>query len=110
MIARVWRGVTRNNDADEYERLLKNEILQSIKEKQLAGHLGVELFKRTIDHSTEFMTIMFFESIESIKVFAGEHYENAVVPESARKLLIQFDAFSQHYTTLLPAQELASQV
>jgi len=40
---------------------------------------------------------MWFNTIESVRIFAGEDYEAAVVPDSARKLLAHFDARSQHY-------------
>jgi len=40
---------------------------------------------------------MWFDSLAGVRVFAGEDYEAAVVPEKARKLLSHFDARSQHY-------------
>jgi len=40
---------------------------------------------------------MWFESIDAVRVFAGEDYEVAVVPLKARALLARFDARSQHY-------------
>jgi hypothetical protein len=40
---------------------------------------------------------MWFDSIEAVRIFAGEDYEAAVVPASARKVLAHFDARSQHY-------------
>jgi hypothetical protein len=45
----------------------------------------------------EFVTIMWFDSMEAIRVFAGEDYEVAVVPPKARASLSRFDARSQHY-------------
>ena len=40
---------------------------------------------------------MWFESLDSVRAFAGEDYEVAVVPPKARALLFRFDARSQHY-------------
>ncbi|MHA2224779.1 MAG: acyl-CoA dehydrogenase [Candidatus Hodarchaeales archaeon] len=45
----------------------------------------------------EFITIMWFDSLETIRAFAGEDYERAVVPPEAKALLSRFDARSQHY-------------
>jgi hypothetical protein len=45
----------------------------------------------------EFITIMWFDSIEAVRAFAGEDYEVAVVPPEARALLARFDGRSQHY-------------
>jgi len=55
------------------------------------------LFRRNIGIEVEFITIMLFESLNAVKVFAGEDYEAAVIPPSARVLLSRFDARSQHY-------------
>ena len=40
---------------------------------------------------------MWFDSLDSVKEFAGEEYEKCVVPQNARKLLSRFDSHSQHY-------------
>jgi hypothetical protein len=40
---------------------------------------------------------MLFDSLDSIREFAGEDYEVAVVPEKARAVLSRFDERSQHY-------------
>jgi hypothetical protein len=45
----------------------------------------------------EFVTIMWFDSLDAVRSFAGEDYEVAVVPQKARALLARFDARSQHY-------------
>jgi hypothetical protein len=48
----------------------------------------------------EFVTVMRFDSIASVKAFAGEDYELAVVPPRARALLARFDERSAHYETI----------
>jgi hypothetical protein len=45
----------------------------------------------------EFVTIMWFDSLLAVRTFAGEDYEQAVVPPRARQLLIRFDERSAHY-------------
>jgi hypothetical protein len=40
---------------------------------------------------------MWFDSIESVKAFAGADYETAVVPPKARAVLRRFDPRSRHY-------------
>ena len=40
---------------------------------------------------------MWFDSIDSVKNFAGEDYTKAVVPDSAQKVLSRFDKTSSHY-------------
>ena len=97
MITRVWHGWTKPENADAYESLLKSEIFLGIQNRQIAGYRGIHLFRRNLDDEVEFITIMWFESIEAIRTFAGEDYEVAVVPPNARTLLSRFDTRSQHY-------------
>ncbi len=97
MICRIWHGWTLPENADAYESLLKNEIFPGISNRQIAGYRGIHLLRRNLVNEIEFITIMWFDSIDAIRTFAGEDYEIAVVPTKARSLLSRFDACSQHY-------------
>ncbi len=59
------------------------------------------LLRRDFESEVEFMTILWFESMEAVRNFAGEDYEVAVVPPKARALLSRFDERSAHYQELL---------
>jgi hypothetical protein len=41
--------------------------------------------------------MMRFDSLQSVKDFVGEDYEQSYVPEKARAVLARFDQRSQHY-------------
>lgn len=97
MISRLWHGYTTPSNADAYETLLKSEIFTGIQNRRIAGYKGIQLFRRSLDAEVEFITVMWFDSLEAVKVFAGKDYEVAVVPPKARTLLSRFDARSQHY-------------
>ncbi len=97
MISRVWHGWTTPANADAYETLLNSEIFMGIKNRKIAGYRGIHLFRRNIGKEVEFVTVMWFDSLEAVRVFAGEDYEACVVPQKARALLSHFDARSQHY-------------
>jgi hypothetical protein len=43
------------------------------------------------------ITVMWFDSLDAVRAFAGEDHEAAVVPPAARRLLTRFDERSQHY-------------
>lgn len=96
-IARVWRGWTTPANADVYEMLLRSEIFPGIAAKEVKGYRGIQLFRRTLGAEVEFMTIMWFDSLEDVKAFAGNDYETAYVPLKARAVLARFDATSAHY-------------
>ncbi len=97
MVLRVWRGWTTPENAEAYEQLLRNEIFPGIARKNVAGYRGIQLLRRAIGEEVEFMTIMEFDALESVKAFAGPEYETAYVPETARKVLARFDPTSAHY-------------
>jgi len=105
MISRLWHGCTASANADAYESLLKTEIFQGIQDRQIAGYRGIHLLRRDLENEVEFITIMWFESIEAVRTFAGEDYEAAVVPPKARVLLSRFDACSQHYEVKVEMKE-----
>jgi heme-degrading monooxygenase HmoA len=97
MISRIWHGYTTKNNSNTYENLLKNEIFIGIKNRNIKGYKGIQLLRRELPDETEFITIMWFDSINSVIEFAGKDYEKAVVPNKAQKVLLRFDKVSQHY-------------
>ena len=68
-----------------------------LQKRQIVGYRGIQFFRRNLDNEVEFITVMWFDSIDAIRAFAGEDYEVAVVPPKARELLKRFDGRSQHY-------------
>ncbi len=97
MISRIWHGWTTLDNADAYEALLQSEIFIGIQNRQIPGFREIQLFRRRLENEVEFITVMWFDSIDAVRAFAGEDYEVAVVPPKARALLARFDARSQHY-------------
>jgi hypothetical protein len=97
MISRIWHGYTIPANADAYESLLKNEIFAGIRGRDIPGFQEIQLFRRDFEKEVEFITVMWFDSIEAVRVFAGDDYEASVVPPKARQLLSHFDDRSQHY-------------
>jgi heme-degrading monooxygenase HmoA len=97
MISRIWHGYTTPENADSYETLLREEVFTGISSRNIAGYKGIQLLRRQLSEETEFITIMWFDSLDSVKSFAGVNYENAVVPDKAQKILSHYDKTSQHY-------------
>ena len=102
MISRIWHGYTTPQNADAYEALLRSEIFAGIAGRKIAGYRGIHLLRRSLpaEEEVEFITIMWFDTLDAVRQFAGEDYEAAVVPPEARKLLKRFDARSAHYNVL----------
>lgn len=100
MIARIWHGWTTLENAAVYAALLQTEILPGIASRQVKGYRGVHLLRRDLKSEVEFVTILWFETIDAVREFAGGDYEGAVVPPEARAVLLRFDHRSVHYQTL----------
>jgi hypothetical protein len=102
MICRLWHGWTTPDSADAYEQLLREEVFVGIASRRIAGYRGIELLRRPTDDEVEFITLMWFETIDDVRLFAGPNYEQAVVPPAAQKILRRFDATSTHYEVRMP--------
>ena len=102
MICRMWHGWTSRENAGAYERLLRTEIFHGIEDRKISGFRGIELLRRDDRDPVEFVTLMWFDSIEAVRAFAGRDYEVAVVPPAARALLLRFDESSAHYEVRQP--------
>jgi len=100
-IIRIWYGWTTHDNADAYEALLISEIFVGIKNRHIPGYLGIQLLKRKLLNEVEFVTVMRFDSLGAVHLFAGDDYEVAVVPPKARALLSRFDERSQHYEEIV---------
>lgn len=99
MIARVWHGWTKPESAHAYEDFLRTTMFPSI--HRVSGYLGADLLRRDLDGEVAFITITRFESLESVRAFAGEDYEQAVIEPEARRLLSRCDERSEHYEIVL---------
>ena len=97
MIFRIWHGWTTLENADVYENLLKEEIFPGIAAKNVSGYRGIQLLRRQLSNEVEFITIMQFASLDSVKQFVGEDYEKSYVPDKAKQVLSRHDDKSQHY-------------
>lgn len=100
MICRVWRGWTTPENADAYERVVRGQVIPGIEERRIPGFLSIDLVRRERDDDVEFMTLMWFQSLDSVRSFTGEDYETAHVPAEARAVLSDFDERSAHYEVL----------
>lgn len=104
MICRLWHGWTTLKNADAYERLLREEVFRGIAARGIAGFRGIELLRRASGGEVEFVTLMWFDSLDDVRAFAGEDYAKAVVPAAARAVLSRFDAESVHYEVRVPRE------
>ncbi len=100
MICRVWRGWTTKDNADAYERVVRREVIPGIEAQRIRGFRSIDLVRRERDRDVEFMTLMWFDTLDGVKEFKGEDYEAAHVPTQAQAVLADFDERAAHYEVL----------
>jgi|ERR1700728_578443 hypothetical protein len=95
MIARHWRGWTELRNADAYETFLKTRVLPGL--KSIAGYRGGYVLRSEGTEEVEFVVVNLFESIESVRQFAGTDYSTPVFEPEARLLLSRVEPIARHY-------------
>jgi hypothetical protein len=66
-IARIWRGRTTRDKADDYAVYLREVGVTPLLEKAL----GAQMFREDRANESEFVTISYWESVEAMSRFAG---------------------------------------
>jgi heme-degrading monooxygenase HmoA len=95
MIARLWRGWTSRENADVYERLLREQVLPGL--MLLDGYRGGYILRRESNEEVEFVVMNLFDSLEAVQAFAGPEYTVPVFEPQARQLLSKVEPVARHY-------------
>ena len=96
MIARIWHGWTKPEDAKAYEKLLRDEIFSSIAARKIEGYRGAELFVREADSEVEFVTLLRFDSMDAVTEFSGPETSKPVIFPRAEALITRMEQ-ARHY-------------
>ena len=102
MIARIWRGVTRESDKDTYFDYLQKTGLKEY--ASISGNRGVWTLCRISEGKCEFTLISLWDSMEAIKAFAGPDPDKAVFYPEDEKFLIERGSRVLHYEVLSAPQ------
>ena len=100
MICRLWRGWTSPENADDYERIVRGEVIPGIEGRKISGFRHIDLMRRDLDGEIEFQTLMWFDDLAAIKAFVGEDYSLSHVPPEARAVLNSFDDRAAHFEVI----------
>jgi heme-degrading monooxygenase HmoA len=97
IITRIWHGITKIEDADEYLEYVIKTGVEDYKKSE--GNLSVEILRRLENNVCHFWTVTKWNSFENIKKFAGEDYEKAKYYAEDTKYLLEFEPNVIHCET-----------
>jgi hypothetical protein len=95
MIARIWRGWASQATAGDYQRHYETEVSGHL--QGIEGFCGARLLRCDDGQEVMFTSVAFFTTIDAVRGFAGEDYEQAVVEEAARQALNRWDERVSHH-------------
>ncbi len=95
MIARIWRGAVRREDGDAYADYMLGTGVEGY--ARTPGNRGVQMLRRDVGDRCEFTMVTLWDSLEAVKAFAGEDYEQAVFYPEDDRFLIERDETSSHW-------------
>jgi heme-degrading monooxygenase HmoA len=99
MICRYWRGLVRAECAEAYIEHLHGRTFPQL--ERISGFQGVSLMKRELRSGVEFVVQTRWASVDAIVAFAGQDAEVAVVPDEARRMMVEFDDRARHYEVVV---------
>lgn len=105
MIARIWRGATRAEDADVYAEYIRETGIAAY--AATPGNLGAYLLYRIEGDRAEILTLSLWESLESIRGFAGQDLERAVFYPEDDRFLIERDPTARHFVVAATAPAIS---
>jgi heme-degrading monooxygenase HmoA len=95
MIVRMWHGRVPTSKAEAYARFTNSRAIPDY--RSVKGNLSVHILQRTEGDVTHFITLTFWEDLESIKGFAGEDVEAAKYYPEDKDFLMEFEPKVVHY-------------
>jgi heme-degrading monooxygenase HmoA len=95
MIARLWRGATPIEKAEEYQRYVVETGIRAY--RSTPGNRGAWILHREVGTRTEFLVLSMWDSWDAIRRFAGDDVERAVFYPRDDEFLIERDLEVVHF-------------
>ena len=96
--ARLWHGATPAARADDYAAYLRKTGVKDC--RATPGNRGVQVLRRTIGDQAHFLFISFWDSMDSIRGFAGADVERARYYPEDRDFLLELEPTVAHWEVL----------
>ena len=98
VIERIWRGATRAADADAYLEYLRRTGIPGY--AGTPGNLGVRTLHRIVNGRAEFVLVSRWDSLDSIRAFAGDDIERAVFYPEDDRYLVEREERVSHFVVV----------
>jgi hypothetical protein len=99
-IVRVWKGYGTADGVRRYcDDYFATTLLPQLRE--FTGFLGARLLVRALDNETELVVATVWQSMDSVRGFAGDDYDTAVVEPIVHDLLVRVDDHVAHFSIAL---------
>jgi heme-degrading monooxygenase HmoA len=95
MIARIWRGVVRRDEAEAYVNYIVNTGMAEY--RSTPGNQGAWMLRRDDGDRSEIVTFSLWDSRDSIRAFAGNDIDQAVFYPEDDHFLLERDLTVRHY-------------
>lgn len=95
MIARIWHASATREQAPAYQRHFATKVIPHL--NTIAGYSGASLLRREIEEGVEFLAMTLWDSLDSIRAFAGPDPGKAIVDAEAQAVLTRFDVTAANY-------------
>ena len=95
MIARIWTGVVRRDDAEAYVNYIVNTGMAEY--QSTPGNQGAWMLRRDDGDRSEIVTFSLWDSHDSIRAFAGDDIDQAVFYPEDDHFLLERDLTVRHY-------------
>jgi heme-degrading monooxygenase HmoA len=95
VIARIWRGVVRAEDAAAYRTYVEETGLREY--RKTPGNRGAWLLQRIEGDRCEIVTLSLWESLDAVRGFTGDDSERAVFYPEDDRYLVERDTRVSHY-------------
>ena len=94
-IARIWHGITRASDPETYMGYLNRTGLPDY--RATPGNQGVTVLRRIEGDVAHFTLISYWESLDSIRAFAGDDLEVARYYSEDEAFLLEKEPYVTHH-------------
>jgi len=95
MIVRMWHGRVPTSKAATYREFTNSRAIPDY--QSVPGNISVHILERAEGDVTHFITLTFWDSLESIKAFAGDDVEKAKYYPEDVDFLLEFEPTVVHY-------------